>query len=215
MVRGSQRRSNKPTTIDHDSVTAVDIEGIVKSVLQSDAMLQGISKIVRETVLPLEKRIKQLEDELFELKLAHDDLATYDRRTNLRFYGLPEQDGEDTCQLIIQTCASIGVNVKKEDISISHRVGLVYNKKKNPRAIICRFIHYRTRQFILQKKKNLDKQISVNEDLTKDNLTIYRYARQKLGKRSVYTLNGKVMYRDGAKRTRLISTDQIDQLLDD
>ncbi|CAF1265896.1 unnamed protein product [Didymodactylos carnosus] len=32
-----------------------------------------------------------------------------DRRADLRFYGLPEQDGEDTCQLIIQTCASIGV----------------------------------------------------------------------------------------------------------
>ncbi|CAF4450260.1 unnamed protein product, partial [Didymodactylos carnosus] len=64
------------------------------------------------------------------------------------------------------------------------------------------------------KKKNLDRQISVNEDLTEDNLTAYRYALQKLGKRSVYTLNGKVMYRDGVKRTRLIYTDQIDQLLD-
>ncbi|CAF1006540.1 unnamed protein product [Didymodactylos carnosus] len=78
--------------------------GIPQHIIQALARWATASSL-----LPLEKRIKQLEDELFELKLAHDDLATFDRRADLRFYGLPEQDGEDTCQLIIQTCASIGV----------------------------------------------------------------------------------------------------------
>ncbi|CAF1381203.1 unnamed protein product, partial [Didymodactylos carnosus] len=51
--------------------------------------------------------------------------------------------GEDTNQLIIDTCAKIDIAINNEDISVSHRIGKVNNSMdQRPRAIIVRFLRY-------------------------------------------------------------------------
>ncbi|CAF1286339.1 unnamed protein product [Didymodactylos carnosus] len=128
-------------------------------------MLKGISQIVRKAIAPLEKRIDELEIQLSKLQIAFDDLSTYNRRINLRFYGVAEYTGEDTDQLIIDTCAKIDIDINKEDISVSHRIGEMNNSMgQRPRAIIVRFLRYRTRQMTLRNKKKLERDISINDD---------------------------------------------------
>ncbi|CAF4548076.1 unnamed protein product, partial [Didymodactylos carnosus] len=141
----------------------------------------------------------------------------YNRRTNLRFYGIAENIGEDTDQLIIDTCAKIDIDINKADISVSHRIGKINNSMgQRPRAIIVRFLRYRTRQIILRNKKKLERGISINEDLTKLNLSIFKYARSKcVEKKRIYTSNGNVMYNDGNKRFHLLSIQHAKGLIDD
>ncbi|CAF4637930.1 unnamed protein product, partial [Didymodactylos carnosus] len=142
-----------------------------------------------------------------------DDVATYNRRTNLRIYGVKEERKENTDQIVIGICASIGITISDEHISVSHRIGRKKNDKTS-RAIIVRFVHYRTRQLILIHKKQLNKSIWINEDLTWTNLSIFKYARSKLEKKQVYTWYGLIMYNDGNKRICLTSTDYVDLLID-
>ncbi|CAF4467628.1 unnamed protein product [Didymodactylos carnosus] len=139
------------------------------------------------------KRIDELEFQLIKLQVAFDDLSTYNRRTNLRFYGIAENIGEDTDQLIIDTCAKIDIDINKADISVSHRIGKINNSiSQRPRAIIVRFLRYRTRQIILRNKKKLERE-----------------------KKRIYTSNGNVMYNDGNKRFHLLSIQHAKGLIDD
>ncbi|CAF1281306.1 unnamed protein product [Didymodactylos carnosus] len=118
---------------------SIDIEEIIKQVLQSEEMLNGISKIVREAIKPLEKRLVSLEKQVGELQASLDDLAAYNRLTNLRIYGVKEEPKENTDQIVIGICASIGVTISDEHISVSHRIGRNMNGKRS-RAIIVPYI---------------------------------------------------------------------------
>ncbi|CAF1259684.1 unnamed protein product, partial [Didymodactylos carnosus] len=125
--------------------------------------------------------------------------------------------GEDTDQLTIDTCAKIDIDINKEDISVSHRIGKLNNSMgQRPNAIIVQFLRYSTRQMIPKNKKKLERGISINEDLIKVNLSILRFARSKcVEKKRIYTSNGKVMYNDGKKRFHLFSIQHAKDLIDD
>ncbi|CAF1361631.1 unnamed protein product [Didymodactylos carnosus] len=210
-------RCHTPRGTDALNDSQINIEQLVREVLQSDVMLKGISQIVKKAIAPFEKRVDDLEIQLNRLQIAFDDLSTYNRRTNLRFYGIAESIGEDTNQLIIDTCAKIDIIINSEDISISHRIGKINNSMgQRPRAIIVRFVRYCTRQMILRNKKKLECGTSINEDLTKSNLSIFKYARSIcVEKKCIYTSNGKVMYNDGKKRLELFSIQHAKGLIDD
>ena len=71
-----------------------------------------------------------------------DDLEQYTRRTNIPIYGIPESNVEnaDPCEDtdILATNfikEELGVDLKPEDISRSHRVG---KRSSKPRPIIVR-----------------------------------------------------------------------------
>ena len=59
-----------------------------------------------------------------ELEAKTDHLEQYTRRTNIRIFGIKEQVKEDTGQLAKNFCKDeLGIILKDEDISRSHRVG--------------------------------------------------------------------------------------------
>ncbi|CAF1315356.1 unnamed protein product [Didymodactylos carnosus] len=153
---------------------------------------------------------------------SHNHLATYDRRLNLRIHGIPEVQGENVEQLVIDTYSSIGVNITSGDTSVCHRLissGSNNNRKQlrnqAPRGIIVRFIHYKSKSNIMMNKKRLDKSISINEDLIPHNYKLFKYAKSKLDKKKVRTLNGIVIYHDGKKNVDLFTQNDVDCLLDE
>ena len=128
---------------------------------------------------------------LEELKVSNetltgqlDDLEQYTRRTNIRIYGIPESNvesadsREDTDILSLNFVKEeLGVDLKLEDISRSHRVGKGSSK---PRPIIVRLSRHNTKVDILRKRK-MRKQnkrpYNVQDDLTqpRDGRDILKY----------------------------------------
>ena len=51
-----------------------------------------------------------------------DELEQYDRRQNLEFQGVPQTEKEDVTQIILDLSEKLEVSLKKDDISIAHRL---------------------------------------------------------------------------------------------
>lgn len=80
-----------------------------------------------------QKRITAAEDKF-------NDMEGHHRRWNLRLYGLPEQEGEDVKQRMIDICKAV-IPDAGEDlhfyINVSHRIGRKESCKTRP--VITRF----------------------------------------------------------------------------
>lgn len=90
------------------------------------------------------------------------------------------------------------LNLKREDIDISHRLGK--KSGKNPRQIIIRFMSRLTRDKLLRSKKALPKPIFVMEDLTKTNHQVLMCVKNKMPDEVEFswTRNGAIYYKNKA-----------------
>ena len=110
-------------------------------------------------------KYKDLQDKLLYAEV-------YQRRKNLRFYGIEEKSGgkEDT-QAVLQEFFEQLLEIQPEEVQKIefrrvHRVGNKINKNGKPRAIIARFLRYRDRDFIFSKTSLLkDSQFGISVDL--------------------------------------------------
>lgn len=148
----------------------------------------------------LQKRITELEDKL-------NDTERYQRRWNLRLYGLAEQEGEDVKSRVVEICRSVipeNEEACQQHIDVSHRVGRKSVEKIRP--VIIRFVARSTRDLIWKNARGSEylksRKLRFGEDLT----TKDKEARNKLwpqidaalkeGKRAFYLgtkaiINGK------------------------
>lgn len=154
---------------------------------------------LRGQVTVLEKRVGNLCERLED---RTDELEQYQRRNNLRFFGVDESRGEDTDALVVELCRSkLGVELSTGDICRSHRVGQQpepnADGKKRSRGIIVRFVSYRVRRKIYDAKKMLKGSgVTVREDLTVKRAEVYRQAVSKHGLKNTWTQDGRVLYVD-------------------
>ena len=87
-------------------------------------------------------------------------IERYSREYNLRFHNIPESLGEDCRQKIGDILTE---QLKMKPIENAHRVGPSIADK--PRAIICKFIYRPERFEVLQKKRDLQNNVWITEDL--------------------------------------------------
>ena len=107
----------------------------------------------------------------------------YQRNYNIRIYGVSDEKDESIvkCEekLLKIFKEKLKIEVKSEDIDIAHRIG-TYSEEQdddetppNPRTVICRFVHKKTKKLVLQNRRKLKKRetdtscIVIKEDLTK------------------------------------------------
>ncbi|CAF1168699.1 unnamed protein product [Didymodactylos carnosus] len=127
-------------------------------------------------------KLSQCDKEIRECKADMDKrmnyLEQYDRRTNLRFFGIDEMENENTNEIILQIAECLDIPVYEIDISRSQRVGKYNPQTSTPRPIIVRFTSYRSRELFYENRKYLSKSdyyyITVREDLTRENLNLLR-----------------------------------------
>ena len=106
----------------------------------------------------------------------------YQRNYNVRIYGITDEKDESNvkCEekLLKLFKEKLKIEVKSEDIDIAHRIGKFIEEQDdetppNPRTIICRFVHKKTKNLVLQNRRKLKKTqtdtscIVIKEDLTK------------------------------------------------
>ena len=167
-----------------------------------------IKRLQTNSQLVAEKKAKESE------KL--DALEQYGRRQNLEFTGIPETQGEDTNEFIIEVTKHFGVEIIKDQISTSYRLPVRRthhdkdSTKTSPPPIIARFVNRDIRNEIYAKEKlirDLDfnkfsvygiKSLFINENLTQQRKKLFWLAKQKARLaefKYIWTSNGNIFVR--------------------
>ena len=134
-----------------------------------------------------------------------DKLEQYTRRENIKLYGIPEEEKEDTSELVLNVAKEIGVQLQREDISVSHRVPAP-KKAGKPRPIIAKLVRREKKVEVMRAKKLLkekkDVEIYITEDLTKFRVKLVRELRLDDAIKKVWTVDGKVtcLMTDGTRK---------------
>ena len=138
-----------------------------------------------------------------------DRLEQYSRRDSFKVFGVPESGPqEDTSQMLVDLAKEIGVELRRDDISVSHRV-YVSKKSSKPRPIIAKMVRREKKVEVMKAKKRLRelndrKDIFIVEDLTQLRVKLVRELRKEPRVEKVWTIDGKVfcLVKDGAKRVK-------------
>ncbi|XP_016346672.1 uncharacterized protein LOC107692222 [Sinocyclocheilus anshuiensis] len=183
----------------------VSIEGLKKSidfVFEEVNALKTDMKKCKSTVNLNNTKISELEQKLNETE-------RYQRRWNLRLYGIPEQSDENIKLKVSNICAAVvpDSNVAiQADIDIAHRLGKLDNR---PRPVIIRFAKRSTRDLVWRQAKHSDylrnHKLRFTEDLTQaDRMLRMKLwplveAARKEGKRAFFIggqafVDGKAMH---------------------
>jgi hypothetical protein len=140
------------------------------------------------------------------IEARNDDLAQYQRRNNIRIFGLPEEPGEDVSKIVTGFLQS-KLDIKIDDAVIDrcHRVGrkpaldsAQPRQQPRPRAVLVKFISYQTKRTVLAARRKLKgKGFTVREDLTRQRNDFYREVAARVGFRNVWTVDGRVLWKEG------------------
>lgn len=177
----------------------------------TDHLKIAVESAVKAALVAVNAELATLKKEVSELKedlaLRCDELEQYQRRNNLRIFGLKEKDGESTDALIVELCRDkLGMELPEDAVCRSHRVG----KKKGPtpdgrqqhRPIIVRFVSYRDRRNVYSCKKKLKGTgVTIREDLTALRVKTWKTAVERHGLRNTWTQDGRILWmgKDGRR----------------
>lgn len=132
-----------------------------------------------------------------------DELENYSRRNCLIFHGIPEQEGESIDSLETEILKIIN-ELDIPDYTVNghidrcHRLGRVKKNSDKNRAVIVKFISYKTRKMVWSRKKNLrGKKYLITESLSASRLELYKQARKVFGDKEVWTVDGRITLRIG------------------
>ncbi|KAJ8871127.1 hypothetical protein PR048_027431 [Dryococelus australis] len=174
-----------------EAVTAAVSEAVIRE-------LKGTVSFNLEETNKLREDLQKIEELLRETKRAHflaqDELEKYQLRTNLRVFGIPESEKQDTDALILDVVQNklqlLHVNIS--DIDRSHCVGV--KKEGKPRPIIVKFTSYRRRNEVFCAKCFLVKSgVTIREDLTMECLVLLNATIAKYGLHKVWTADGMIV----------------------
>ena len=133
-------------------------------------------------VTSLQTKIDNLEAEKSKLADEIDDLEQYSRRNCLLIHGIPESQKEDTTAACIENInKKLKVNLNRDHLDRTHRVGKRKPSGEKPRPIIMKFISYTKRQAVFTTKKNLKgSNLLITESLTTKRMAVLRAAQKKV-----------------------------------
>ena len=98
------------------------------------------------------KSIALAEDNIDEVSTKLDELQQYSRRDCLEINGIPPTANENPQHLISELGTLIGVEIKKEDISIAHRLPDLKNVKNR---IIVKFVRREKKEEMYKRRNQL------------------------------------------------------------
>ena len=101
-------------------------------------------------IKPLKERCKDLEDSSSKYLDKITDLESRSMRDNLMFYGIPESDGEEDCELLVKKLCDEHLKMASDALMFDrvHRVGV---KKRNAHRLRVTKFHYFTEREAVRK----------------------------------------------------------------
>ena len=128
-----------------------------------------------------------------------DRLEGLSRRKNLRFFGVPMQDGEDCVQSVLDILNGEGIvrPLSRSDLQQARRVGPI--SKVRPRVMVVTFSQWEHKISIIKnqelRKRLREKGVRLSNDYTKKQTEIMAKARGE-GK-AAFFVKGKLIVRNG------------------
>ena len=204
--------TNSPAAAKGQAEFVLQVCEQVKSVVQTpeilkiivDSIIESVTKVVverlqetlnfnLEEVNDLRDEIARKDSEIQGLEEKLVELEQYQRRDNLRIFGIPEKANEDTDGVALKLFEDkLGIQLRRDDISRSHRIGPKVAGKVRP--IIIKFTNYRPRNAVFRSKRKLKgTNITIKEDLCSERLQLLRAATEKFGHRQVFSQDGKIV----------------------
>ncbi|KAK7919093.1 hypothetical protein WMY93_010377 [Mugilogobius chulae] len=178
------------------------------------AITNSITESVKES---LKYELQNTVDGLENLQRKYDDVEDildeqeqYSRRNCLVVFGVPENDRENTDEVIL---GIIGKKLKLEiqpgEIDRSHRLGpKSNNKKEKPRGIIVKFAHYNIRNKVYRAKKELKgSAMYILESLTAKRVKLLEDLRKKFKDKlaASWTQDGRIYLLTNSNQRHVLS----------
>ena len=144
----------------------------------------------------LKKRLQKTENRLAQLKDKKLYMEVYQRRENLRFFGIQEADTaeEDTREVLVDFLKT-KLDIKDADaleFQRVHRIGKRDDSDDKPRQIIARFLRYPDREKVMSNARKLKGQgFGISADLPKE---IIDRRKKKMSKFKKAKEEGKPVY---------------------
>ena len=148
--------------------------------------LHSTTEVSKQVSTQLEASVKSLTNEL-------DDLQQYSRRTCLLIHGVAEEEAENVEAKVFDVInKEVKADLEIKDVSRTHRLGKKRTDNK-PRPIIVRFLSYRQRKQVFDKKKALNgKKMVITENLTKSRYALLQKCKDFFEKENVWTYDGRI-----------------------
>ena len=173
-------------------------------ILEADTSSQAMKKEIKSLSSLIVKQSNTIEN----LKVSMNEADQYSRRNCLKFYGVKENPGEDTDNVILQIAnEQLEVPLAKTDIDRSHRIASPRhsleervtdgtNKPSNsrPKPIIVKFTSYRVRSSVIRARRKLKGTgMGIDEALTATNQSLLSAAKKHEKVRDAWTADGRVI----------------------
>ncbi|XP_026326173.1 uncharacterized protein LOC113234867 [Hyposmocoma kahamanoa] len=148
--------------------------------------------------------LNALQTQIRTLSRTVDNLEMLGRRKMLMIHGLPEQENEDTAQVVVEMATN---SLKLGDFSLGgikrcHRMGRPATASRKPRPIIVKFQEVTLRdQVWFRKSKLKNSGVTISEFLTHSRHCTFMAARQKYGVNKCWTAAGNI-YSLGSDNSR-------------
>ena len=197
-----------------DSPASVEFITQMDSYIQSSeifkkVLVEALNSALQETLTPLYAEIKSLKSEvlslrseLSEVKAKANDNEQYSRRNNIRIFGLGEENNENCYDVVLRLCDELNLDVKRNELDRVHRVGRARNmtlsssNPVHPRPMIVKLTGHQSKLKFMKAKKHLRRNVSIKEDLTRENYELLKYVKtNSLKDVAVYTIDAVIMAR--------------------
>ena len=108
-------------------------------------------------------------------------MEQYSRRECVKIQGIPVSEQEDTNKIVMKMGELMGIEIKKDDISVSHRLPTShkYKGKKTVPAIIVKFVRRDAKEMLLKDCTTCDlgfpseSRIFIKESLSEGNKELF------------------------------------------
>ena len=179
----------------------MDTNSTVKDLKEEINALKLELNKTKTEVANLRSKNARLKQAIYLSIYSHDDLDQYNRRENVRIYGVPESsskkdDGED---VLHQIANELDIELEDWDIQRCHRLGKKPNPRAKPRPITARFVSFKKRNEFLFAKAELKNKANlrdafITEDLTQLRYKLLNYVKNNCDNRFVmcHSHNGKI-----------------------
>ena len=176
-------------------------------------LLEESNKDLKKENSFLSNELVKATNEIKNLRDQQDEFEQYGRRECLKVRGILQLHGESTNEIVMKIGSKVGVTIKQEDISVSHRLPVQGSNAKNFNpVIVVKFIRRDVRDQLFAARYKLKdlttkdmgysrstpSKIFIVESLTKKKKELFKICLQvKREKRYrfLWTRYGKIMMR--------------------
>ena len=184
-----------------------DLRKVSTTTNNPEQSVESLNKDVQEDEAKMGEIITKNKEEPKILHLQLLDYQVYQRRENLRFYGIREDREEDTKEVLYNFLENnLGISNARK-IQRVHRTGRRPNNSK-PRGIMARFLRYSDREDIFARRSTLSREsdFGIGPDLPKQVVDMRKKLIPKMvegrkeGKRAAFSRSQPyILFVDGEK----------------